>query len=378
MASVRIYLDYNATAPLSPEVRDWLIQALELDLFGNASSVHWSGQRARKHLEQARTRIAQLTLRKPSEIIFTSGGTEANNLALRGALLGDRTRSPRLLVSAVEHPSVLEPARRLAREGVDLEILPVDRNGALDLEALSRALQRPTTLVSVMAVNNETGVESPVSEVIRLAHAAGARVHVDAVQAAGKRPLPVEADLFTLSGHKLGAPSGIGALISREALQLRPELLGGPQERGYRGGTEPIVLATALSIALERAEAEREIEIVRLLALRDRLEAGLRLVPEVSIVGSESARAPGTTSAIFSGIEGDALLQALDLAGIAASSGSACSSGSLEPSHVLLAMGFSSEDAKSAVRFSTGARTRPEDIDALLSCLPDLLGQLRR
>ena len=377
MASVRIYLDYNATAPLAPEVRDWLRRALDEDFYGHPSSVHWSGQNARKQLEDARTRIARITERKPSEIFFTSGGTEANNLALRGTLRGARGQAQRLLISAVEHPSVLEPARRLAAEGANLETIPVGRDGLIDLEWLTRALQTPTTLVSVMAVNNETGVVSPVSEVIRLAHAAGAFVHVDAVQAAGKLPLPLEADLLSLSGHKLGAPPGIGVLVAREAAKLRPEMLGGPQERGHRGGTESIMLATAMALALEHAEAHRAAESARLLALRESLERALLSLPGVAIVGRDTQRAPGTTNATFAGIEGDALLQALDLAGIAASSGSACSSGSLEPSQVLLAMGLSVEEAKSAVRFSLGFRTQSEEIETLLSILPSLLGRAR-
>lgn len=372
-----IYLDYNATAPLRPEVRDWLEASLRQGLFGNASSVHALGQRARRHLEDARARIARIGQRKPSEVIFTSGGTEANNLALRGSLLGRKSGSPRLLVSATEHPAVLEPARRLRDEGVELEIIPVDAEGRLRLDALEQALERPTTLVSVMAVNNETGVLSPLAEIVALAQARGARVHVDAVQAAGKLPLPVEADLVTLSGHKLGAPPGIGVLLGRASLGLRPELLGGPQERGHRGGTEPFLLAVCMAIALECAEASRAEEHPRLLGLRDRLEAGLRQLGGVRIVGEARARAPGTSTALFSGIEGDALLQALDLAGVAASSGSACSSGSLEPSHVLLAMGFSAEESKSAVRFSTGFLTTPEEIDRVLVLLPGLLKPLR-
>lgn len=372
-----IYLDYNATAPLRPEVRDWLKEALETGLFGNPSSIHWAGRRARKYLEDARGRVARLTGRKPSEIVFTSGGTEADNLALRGRLLAPGPTPPRLLISAAEHPAVLEPARRLAAEGVEVELLPVDAHGRLDLEAFERALVRPARLVSVMAVNNETGVVSPLAEVVRLAHARGAEVHVDAVQAAGKLPLPLEAELLSLSGHKLGAPPGVGVLITREAAAPRAELLGGPQERGRRAGTESFVLATAMAIALERAEASRAAEHDRLLALRGRLEAGLRSLPGVRIAGEDAPRAPGTTTALFHGVEGDALLQALDLAGVAASSGSACSSGSVEPSHVLLAMGLSPEEAKSAVRFSTGFGTTEAEIDETLALLPALLGPLR-
>jgi cysteine desulfurase len=361
-----IYLDYNASAPVRPEVRDAMAEVS----FGNASSVHWAGQRARKELEAARTAIARRVARKPSEVIFTSGGTEADNLALLGV------RGDRVLISSVEHPAVLTAADRLRARGVEVELVPVDSEGRLDLFALDRALEKPTVLVSVMAVNNETGVISPIAEVIARSHARGARVHVDAVQAAGRIPLPLEADLIAMSGHKLGGPKGIGVLLVRDDLPLDSLITGGPQERGHRAGTEPVAgavgMAKALEIALDRMDAERD----RLAGLVARVDAGLGALPGARIVGRSAERVANTTTAVFEGVEGESLLQALDLAGIAASSGSACSSGSLEPSHVLKAMGYSDAEALSAVRFSLGWASGASDVDRLLSVLPEALKQV--
>jgi cysteine desulfurase len=378
--AMKIYLDYNATAPVRPEVRDAMTPILfgapAEGSFGNASSVHWAGQRARKELEAARGSIARRMNRKASEIIFTSGGTEADNLALFGVMLHGSVKAKRLIVSAVEHPAVMSAAARLEELGVGVVRVPVDRGGVLDLDALDRALAEPAALVSVMAVNNETGVVSPVEEVIARAHARGARVHVDAVQAAGRIELPLDADLISLSGHKLGAPKGIGVLAARESLPLVSEIVGGPQERGHRAGTEPVALAVGMATALELAMDQREAEAARLSALVRRIDGCLRSLPGVELVGAPH-RVANTTTAIFRGVEGDALLMALDLAGVAASSGSACSSGSLSPSHVLLAMGYGGAEALASVRFSLGWATTDSDIDRLLSVLPGVLEGVR-
>jgi cysteine desulfurase len=379
---VSVYLDYNATAPIRPEVRDAMLPILfgapEEGRFGNASSIHWAGQRARKDLEAARSRIAQLLSRKPSEVVFTSGGTEADNLALFGVMMHGAVRAKRLVISAVEHPAVLAAAERCSELGIDVECVPVDREGRLDLDALDRALAKPTALVSVMAVNNETGVVSPIAEVIARAHARGARVHVDAVQAAGRIPLPLDADLISLSGHKLGAPKGIGLLAFRDDVPMLPEIVGGPQERGRRAGTEPVAqavgMAKALELALERMESER----ARLSPWIAKIDDCLGKLSGIRIVGRSAERAFNTTTAVFAGVEGDSLLQALDLAGVAASSGSACSSGSLEPSHVLKALGYDDAEALSAVRFSLGWATREAEIERLLAVLPDALDQVRQ
>lgn len=370
---MRIYLDYNATAPVDPGVSAAMAPLAEV--FGNASSIHWAGREARRHLEAARTAVAARTGRKPSEVVFTSGGSEANNLALRGTL-GPLPRRGRLITSAVEHPSVRVTAEALARAGVEHLEIPVDRQGQLDLGALERALVGAPAVVSIMAVNNETGVRSPLPEILALTRAAGALLHIDAVQAVGRVPLPWEAELITISGHKLGAPKGAGALLRRSSLPLEPLILGGPQERGVRAGTEPVASFAGLAAALQRSLDREGGEVLRLAALQAHLEAGLRALG-AEIIGGEAARVANTTLFTVEGLEAESLLQALDLEGIAASSGSACSSGSVEPSHVLLAMGRTRGQALSAIRVSTGLATTREDLDALLAVLPALLTRVR-
>lgn len=377
----RAYFDYNATAPVRPEVRlaiePILYGALEEGAFGNPSSVHWAGQAARKALENARARVAACFGQRPSEVIFTSGGSESDNLALFGVALHAARRAPRVVISKVEHPAVLEAAARLGALGVAVERVSVDQEGRLDLAELDRLLEAPAALVSVMAVNNETGVVTPIDQVIQRAKAAGAWVHVDAVQAAGRIPLPVEADLISISGHKLGALKGSGALVTRDRVPLQASIVGGPQERGRRAGTEAVAGAVALAEALDVAERDRETEALRLSGLRARIDRCLSSIEGTRIVGARTERVAGTTTAVFDAIEGDSLLQALDLEGIAASSGSACSSGSLEPSHVLLAMGLDPKQALSAVRFSMGWGTREADVDRLIERLPGVVGRVR-
>ena len=380
-AAARTYLDYNATAPVRPEVRHAvepiLFAAPSDGRFGNASSVHWAGQAARRSLEGARSRVAQRLGRKPAEIVFTSGGSEADNLALRGVLMHPSVRRPRLVISSVEHPAVRAPAEALRTAGVEVVQIPVDSEGRLDLDRLDDALSTPTTLVSVMAVNNETGVVLPIEEVRRRAHASGARLHVDAVQAAGRLPLPVKADLITLSGHKLGGLPGAGVLAIRDDLPLATQQLGGPQERGHRAGTESVAAAVGLAEALAIADDRKDAENRRLAALRDRLEAGLQQLPGARIVGRAADRVAPVVTAVFGEVDGEAVLQSLDLEGIATSSGSACSSGSLEPSHVLLAMGVSAAEALSAVRFSFGWASSDGDVDRTLEVLPGILRRAR-
>ncbi|MCK6547912.1 cysteine desulfurase [Myxococcota bacterium] len=381
MSARRVYLDYNATAPVRPEVRRVIEPLLfgdpDTGAFGNPSSIHWAGQAARRHLERARTTLARRFGRKPSEVIFTSGGSESDNLALFGVLLHPRQAHRRLITSAIEHPAVLEAARRLRAHGVDVIELGVDRDGVIDLDALDRALETPAGLVSVMAVNNETGIVSPIDEVITRAHRRGVPVHVDAVQAIGRVALPVDADLVTISGHKLGAPKGSGALVARERVLLHPSIVGGPQERGHRAGTEPVAHAVALVTALELALHEMDREGPRLAALRARIDRVIETITGARILGRDVARVPNTTTAVFEGIDGESILQALDLEGLAASSGSACSSGSLEPSHVLLAMGVPAAEALSAVRFSVGWASTDADVDRVAEVLPALVARVR-
>lgn len=365
----RHYLDYNASAPLRPEVRAAFLDAL--DVFGNASSVHWAGREARRHLERARLTVAQRLRRKPSEVIFTSGGSEADNLALHAAQGG------RLLVSALEHPAVRRAAERLGARGQDVEVVPTTPAGLLDLAALAEALaRRPTALVSVMAVNNETGVIQPLDEVRALTRAHGARLHVDAVQAVGRVPLVLEAELLTLSGHKLGAPKGVGVLLTRAELPLAPLVVGGAQERGLRAGTESVAHAVAFAAALVAALDEQAEAQPRLGALQAELEAGLTKLG-ARVVGAEAPRVANTTLVTFAGVEAETVLHALDLEGIAASSGSACASGSLEPSPVLRAMGLPATEALSALRLSTGWASTRDDVRAVLDALPAVLARAR-
>lgn len=377
---MKVYLDYNATSPIRPEVK----AAVEPILFdspqaptGNPSSIHWAGQAAKKMLEEARAKVARHFLRRPSEIVFTGGGTEADHLALFGVLLHPAQKRRRLLYSAVEHPAVRAAAQALAqRHGVQVVELPVDREGQLELTALKEALQIPTGLVSVMAVNNETGVISPIEAIYAEVQAAGALLHTDAVQAIGRVPLPT-ADLISFSGHKLGGLVGAGVLVVNKDVPILEQLTGGPQERGRRAGTEALGPIVGLAVALDTSLATRSELQARLTTLRDRLERSLLTLPGVRVVGAQAPRIGSTSTVIFSGVDGDALLQALDLEGIAASSGSACSSGSLEPSAVLLAMGEDRGAAKGAVRFSLGFGTTAADIDRVEGVLPGLLARVR-
>ena len=352
------YLDYNATAPIRPEARAAVLAALAEP--ANPSSVHGFGRRARAALERARRVVAEAVGAAPGGVIFVSGGTEANNLALRGV-------GGPVLVSAVEHPSVLEAVPDAVR-------IPVDGDGRIDLAALGRliALHRPR-LVSVMLANNETGVVQPVAEAARQAHAADAWLHVDAAQALGRIAVAMDdhgADLLTLSGHKLGGPPGAGALVVREGVALSPVQRGGGQELRRRAGTEglPAILGMAAAIGAIGPD-----EPGRLLALRGRLEAGIReACPAARIVGVGAERLPNTTCLLLPGVEGATQLMALDMAGVAVSTGSACSSGKVGPSHVLLAMGVSEAEAGCAIRVSLGWASSEADVERFLAVWPAL------
>jgi cysteine desulfurase len=376
-----VYLDYNASSPVRPEVGE-LVRRLLLEdntagVFANPSSVHWAGQACRRLLESARQSVATQLSCRASDILFTSGGSESDSLALRGVLRHPTVKTPRLVMSAVEHPAVRDTAHRLRAEGVSVEEIPVSPEGRLDLDALEQALRTPTTLVSVLAVNNETGIISPIEEVIALARNHGCLVHVDAVQAVGRVALPLEADLLTLTAHKFGGIKGAGILRVRECVPLRSEIAGGPQERGRRAGTENLLailgLEKALSVTFAKAEEERP----RIERLVRRLERVIGQIDGAYCVGSTGPRVTNTTTWVFEGIDGDAALQALDLEGFATSSGSACSSGSLEPSHVLTAMQIPAERALSAIRFSLGWASQEADIDQLEEVLAPTIARVR-
>lgn len=373
----RIYMDANATTPLLPEVLDamrpWLTES-----FGNASSIHQHGQHARAAVEHARTSVASMLNCRESEIVFTSGGTESDNMALFGLVQpGDH-----LITSSIEHHAVLHAAERLRDRGAEVTFLPVSESGSVDPEDVRRALRPNTKLISVMMANNETGVIQPVAEIGRIAQDADVWFHTDAVQAVGKLPIDVKAigcDLLSISGHKMHAPQGTGILYVRRGTHLEPLFFGGSHERQRRAGTENVAgiagLGRAAEIAIDSLISGRLEEVA---ALRDRLEQGILSTVEGSgINGAGAPRVPNTTNLYFDNLEGEALVIALDLKGLAVSGGSACMSGATEPSHVLLAMGHVSNRARASLRFSLTKLNTLADIDAALDIIPAAVSRLR-
>lgn len=378
---MRIYLDFNATAPLAPEAVSATVGALG-QVFGNPASVHAFGQEAKALLDDARRSVAELINAEPGEVVFTSGGTEADNLAIRG-VADARVREGKrhLIASSVEHDAVIRTVRALGRAGWRTTLLPVGPSGVVDPAALDSALDEETALVSIMHVNNETGVVQPIADLARLAHTRGALFHTDAVQSAGRIPVDVKtlgADLLTCSGHKFGGPKGTGALWVRRGVSLTPQMTGGRQERNRRAGTENVAGIAGFGAAALVARHTVGALPARIGVLRDRLERGvLDAVPGSVVNGDQSRRAPNTSSLSFERVEGESLLIALDLEGIAVSTGSACSSGSLEPSHVLTAMGLPVWRVQSAIRFSLGPTTTDDEITQVLGVLPGLVARLR-
>jgi len=376
-----IYLDHHATTPVAPEVVEVMIRALS-ELGGNPGSVHTPGRAARAAVDQARRKLAELVGSREREVVFTSGGTEANNLALRAAWtvqapLGKR----RILSSTVEHPSVLNTLKALEAEGAEVIMIPVSSEGALDQAAFDAALNESVALVSLMYANNETGVIFPIAELGRRAQQVGALMHVDAIQVVGRLPvrfaeLPV--DLMSLSAHKLRGPKGVGALILRKGLDLKAVQTGGNQERGMRSGTENTAGIVGLGRAAELALQSLTENAERHAALRDEFEAiVLDRVAGVRVNGLGQHRLPTVTNLEFTDLEGEAALLALDMKGICASSGSACASGSLEPSHVLLAMGRSAEQAHGSIRFSLGSGIDRTDLMRVVDVLTEQVPKLR-
>lgn len=383
MEPVLTYLDHAATTPVRAEAREAMRPYLD-DVFGNPSSAHRFGRAARAGLEQARREVAEAVGCEPMQVVFTSGGTEADNLAIMGAALaaGARGRSKCVVVSAIEHKAVLAAAHTVAGLGGEEIVLPVDASGALDLAALDAALSRRPALVSVMWVNNEVGAMQPMAEIASRCAAAGVPLHSDGVQAFGKvavdlQRLPIA--LFTLSGHKLGAPKGIGALIVRERGMVEAIIHGGGQQHGIRPGTENVAGAVALGCAARLAAAEQAAEAPRLAALRDELEAVLvRDVPDLVAVGATGVRAPHILTVAVAGADSDTLLMHLDLQGVAASGGSACSTGAVEPSHVLCAMGVPRDLALGQLRFSFGHESTPADVARVAAVLPRVVARARK
>ena len=378
---MRVYLDHNATTPLDPLVAARMAQAMR-DVWGNASSIHHFGQQAKAALDGARGAVGTLIGADASEIVFTGGGTESDNLAIRGAAEAiEPSGRKHLVASAIEHEAVLNTMKALARRGWRVTLVPVDAGGVVSIDRMREAITADTALVSVMHANNEIGTIQPIAEIAGIAHEHGALFHTDAVQSAGKIPIDVRAlgvDMLTIAGHKFYGPKGTGALWVKRGVRLVPPVTGGKQERSRRAGTENVPALVGLGVAAELAQQKMSAEAPRLSALRDRLEAGvLAKVSDTERNGAASPRVPNTTNISIDRVEAESLLIGLDLAGIAVSSGSACSSGTLEPSHVLKAMGLPHARTLGSIRFSLGAANTDADVDRVLEALPPIVEKLR-
>jgi len=375
-----VYLDYNATTPLAPEVLEAMLPYLREE-FGNPSSIHAFGQRAKAALYDAREQVAALIGASPNEILFTGSGTEADNLAILGVLEAAEGGRRHLITSAVEHHAVLNTMKALGKKGVAVTFLKVNRAGSVDPEELRAALTPETLLVSIMHANNETGVVQPVAELARLSHMAGAYFHTDAVQSIGKIPVNVKdlgVDLLSLSGHKIYGPKGTGALYVKRAVKIRPVFRGGGQERARRPGTENLPGLVGLGCAAQLASAHLAEERERVGALRDRLEKEvLARIPGSAVNGKGAERTPNTLNMSFDGVEGETLIIALDLKDCAVSTGAACSSGTVEPSHVLIAMGLKPEQVQGSIRVSLGRYTKIEEILHFVHVLASVVESIR-
>lgn len=376
----RIYMDHNATTPIHPQVLEAMMPFFREE-FGNASSIHWAGRQVKKHLDEAHEQVASLLHASPEEILFTGCGTESDNMAIKGVALAQKDKGRHIITSQVEHHAVLHTCQFLETWGWEVTYLPVDGEGMLDLEELRRAIRADTVLISLMFANNETGTLFPVRQIGEIAREKKITFHTDAIQAVGKAPIDLQSlpvDILSLSGHKLYAPKGIGAQYIRRGTKCAPLIHGGGQERSRRAGTENIPYIAGLGKACELARRDLALRRNQLQALRDRLEQGIRgSIPEVKLNGHSTERLPNTLNMSFLFIEGESLLLNLDLEGIAVSSGSACTSGSLEPSHVLLAMGIPHEIAQGAIRFGLGYTNTEEDVDEVLRVLPGIVQRLR-
>ncbi|SMF25713.1 cysteine desulfurase NifS [Desulfovibrio gilichinskyi] len=374
-----VYLDNNATTMVAPEVREAILPLLESE-YGNPSSMHGLGGNSGRLLSEAREKIAAGLGCSPSEIIFTSCGTEGDNTAIHSAI-ESQPEKKHIITTRVEHPAVLNVAKHLERKGYDITLLGVDSDGRMDLDQLRRAIRPDTALVSVMYANNESGVISPIEEMVQITKERGVLFHTDAVQAIGKIPIDLKTlpvDYLAMSGHKIHAPKGVGVLFLRRNTPFRPFMLGGHQELGRRGGTENIPGIVGLGVAMDLAVKHIGEENTRVRAMRDRLEKGLMAtIPDAMVNGVGAERLPNTLSIAFKYIEGEAMLLLLDQFGICASSGSACTSGSLEPSHVLRAMGVPFTYAHGSLRFSLSVYNTDEDIDLVLKELPPIISRLR-
>ncbi|MGZ8431669.1 MAG: cysteine desulfurase family protein [Candidatus Deferrimicrobiaceae bacterium] len=376
----KIYLDHNATTPVHPEVRK-AVEPYLSEQFGNPSSIHWAGRDVRKGVEDARQEIASFFGCQPLEVVFTSSGTESDNLAIKGIAFCKGNGGKHIVTSQVEHPAVMNACRFLEKQGFRVTYVPVNRYGIVEPDSVRKALTPDTILVTVMYANNETGSIMPIPEIGAIAREAGAIMHTDAVQAAGKIPidfgsLPV--DMLTFSGHKVNALKGAGCLIIRKGIQIEAVTHGGHQERGRRGGTENVVGIVAMGKSFELLRAGMEEEVAEIRRLRDIFENGLfRRIPELVLNGHPAERLPNTVNISFRFVEGEAMLLNLDMMGIACSSGSACTSGSLEASPILLAMGADPTDAQGALRFSLGMGNTDADVEYAIDAIETVVNKLR-
>jgi len=379
-----VYLDYNATTPVAPAVLEAMLPFLG-ENFGNAGSVHSAGQRARAAVDAARESVAALIGAKASEIVFTSGGTEADNLAIFGTVAASSKPRKHIITTAIEHHAILHSCEELERQGIDVTVVPVgrgpDSQGVVDPEDIRRALRPETILITVMHANNELGTIQPIEEIARIAAEAGVRFHCDGVQSAGKVPLDVSrlgVDLLSISAHKFYGPKGVGALYVRTGTNLAPRFFGGHAERDRRAGTENVPGIIGIGEAAELARKLLPEDAARIAPLRDRLESALlERIPSARVSGDRAHRVPNTTNISFPGAAGEALLIALDLQGVECSTGAACSSGSTEPSHVLTAAGLSRDDARASLRFSLGRPTTAAEIDRAIEIIPGVVERIR-
>jgi len=376
----RIYLDHNATTPLHPEVLKEMMPYLQ-DGFGNPSNLHWFGEEAHKAVVRARQQVAELIGAEPGEIVFLSGGTEADNLAIQGVAALAEEGARQLITSSIEHPAVLETCRFLEGKGFRVTYLPVDEFGVVDPGSVARALTQETTLITVMLANNDMGTIQPIADIAKVAREHGVPLHTDAVQGVGKIPVDVRelgVDLLSLSGHKIYGPKGVGALYIRKGVDLSPLLHGGHQEKGRRPGTQNVPAIVGLGKACEMVRLQPKEINARMAFRRNKLQSEiLKRIPNVKVNGHPKDRLPNTLNISFSFVHGESIMLGLDNKGVAVSTGSACSSGSREPSHVLTAMGLSAKEALGSVRFSLGRDTTMEDVDETAGALFEVVGRLR-
>jgi len=376
----RIYLDHSATTPLHPEVIDFMTEVMQ-NIYGNPSSWHYFGREAKKLVDEARQKVADLIGANPEEIYFTSGGTESDNIAILGTAHAKAKKGKHIITSSVEHHAVLDSCIQMAKAGFDVTFLPVDQYGMVDPDQLKKEIRSDTVLISIMHANNENGTIQPIEEIGKIAKEYGVIFHTDCVQSVGKIPVHVDdlgVDMLTLSGHKIYGPKGIGVLYKRKGVQVEPLFYGGGQERKIRPGTENTLGIIGLGKAAEISVRDFQTENVRVKALRDRLIQGvLEKIPEVRLNGHPQKRLPHNAHFSFANIEGETLLQNLDMKGIGVSSGSACSSGSQSPSHVLTATGWPQGSVYGSVRITLGRDNTQEDIDYVLEVLPEIVKQFR-